>query len=99
MGWLERTVETRLQGDGVGRVEVQPVVVIWAPFEQRSLLSGRVAWVGGKQIAKVLLQRPVRLTSDEVMQIDTALRRPLAAPRRRELSHHDHRARAVIAAG
>jgi hypothetical protein len=76
MGWLARTVETRLGGDGVDGIVVQPVVVIWAPFEQRSILSGRVAWVHGRQIAKVLKGRPVRLTPDEVMRISAALRRP-----------------------
>jgi hypothetical protein len=61
MGWLARAVETRLHGDGVDGVIVQPVVAIWAPFEQRSVLSGGVAWVSGKQIAEVLTQRPMTL--------------------------------------
>ena len=76
MGWLARTIETRLQGDGVAPVTVQPVVVIWAPFAQRSILSGRVAWVSGKQIAKVLAQRPATLTPEQVAQIAAGLRRP-----------------------
>jgi hypothetical protein len=79
VGWLARTVETRLGGDGVDGIVVQPVVVIWAPFEQRSILSGGVAWVSGKHLAKVLAQRPVTLTPDDVGQVAAALRRPWRA--------------------
>lgn len=76
MRWLAGIVETRLRGEGVEGIDVQPVVAIWAPFEQRSILSGGVAWVTGKQIASVLGRRPIMLTSDEVTRAAEALRRP-----------------------
>lgn len=76
MRWLARTLETRLRGEGMEGIDVQPVVAIWAPFEQGSILSGGVAWVSGKQIANVLGRRPVTLTSDEVARVAEALRRP-----------------------
>lgn len=76
MRWLARTIETRLRADAVEGLDVQPVVAIWAPFDQGSILSGGVAWVSGKQIANVLGRRPVMLTSDEVTQAAQALRRP-----------------------
>jgi Nuclease-related domain len=80
MRWLARTIEARLHGDGVRATDVQPVVVIWAPFEQRSRLSGRVAWVSGKEVGRVLANRPGRLSCDEVAEIAAALRRPWRQP-------------------
>lgn len=76
MRWLARSAETRLRGAGVGHLGVQPVVVIWAPFDQGSILDGDVAWVSGKKIAAVLRQRPTRLSADAVEQIAAVLRQP-----------------------
>lgn len=45
---------------------VQPVVVLWGSFEQRSVLSDGVAWVSGRHLADVLDARPTVLTASEV---------------------------------
>jgi hypothetical protein len=52
---------------------VQPVVVLWAIFEQRSVLSGRVAWIRGREVANVLTQRPVELSAQEIDRLTQAL--------------------------
>jgi hypothetical protein len=52
---------------------VQPVVVLWATFEQRSLLSDRVAWIRGKEVANVLKERPVELSAREIGRVTQAL--------------------------
>jgi hypothetical protein len=53
---------------------VQPVVVLWARFEQRSIMSGEVAWVRGKDLAKVLEQRPAQLSPAELDEVAAFLR-------------------------
>lgn len=55
-----------LRADGLRRHWVQGVVVLWADFEQRSVASDRIAWVRGKDLAKVLAARPSRLSRAEV---------------------------------
>jgi hypothetical protein len=65
----------------VSGTPVQPVVVLWAHFEQRSVLSGRVAWVRGKDLADVLARRPPALTATEVAHVVAALRSWTAARR------------------
>ncbi len=59
-------LEQRLQRQGV-EASVQPLVVLWGHFPQRSILnrSTGVAWVDGKQLRRVLQERPVRLGADE----------------------------------
>jgi hypothetical protein len=63
-----------LRRPGPGRIWVQPTVVLWGDFEQRSVLSGGVAWVSGKHLASVLARRPVTLSDADVAQLTTAVR-------------------------
>jgi hypothetical protein len=67
----------RAQGDGYW---VQPLVVLWGAFDQRSIESDRVAWVRGKDLANVLAQRPITLDEVQISQAAAALRRAFAAP-------------------
>ena len=60
---------------GVHRNYVQGVIVLWADFQQRSMLSGRVGWVHGKSLAGVLSGRPARLDDSEIERAVTALAR------------------------
>jgi hypothetical protein len=53
---------------------VQPVVVVWAEFLQRSILSKEVAWVHGKHLADVLEHRPAKLSQESTEGIVDALR-------------------------
>ena len=67
-------LEQRLQRLGV-EASVQPLVVLWSHFPQRSILnrSTGVAWVDGKQLRRVLQDRPVRLGADERRRASHAL--------------------------
>lgn len=65
-------LEQRLQRQGV-EASVQPVVVLWGRFDQRSILSKDVAWVNGKGLGRVLRARPARLGSDEQLRASHAL--------------------------
>lgn len=76
MQWLAQTVETRLRRDDVNGVAVQPVVVLWASFEQGSILSRRVAWVSGGKLADVLRGRPPILSIEDVTRVADSLRKP-----------------------
>jgi Nuclease-related domain len=67
---LERALRQR----GLAAPRVQPVVALWALFEQRSVISGGVAWVHGKDLADVLERRPVTLSPSEVDRAAAALR-------------------------
>jgi len=67
---------------GLGRVWVQPVIVLWADFAQRSILPERVAWVQGKSLATVLAQRPARLRPADVARIAAVVRQLGALPNR-----------------
>jgi hypothetical protein len=60
------------------RVWVQPVVVIWATFEQRSIESDGVAWVHGPALREVLRQRPSQLTPEQVSLLSDAIGQPPA---------------------
>lgn len=51
---------------GGPRVWVQPVVVLWGSFDQRSLECEGVAWVRGKDLADILEARPVRMSRDQM---------------------------------
>jgi hypothetical protein len=73
---LGRVLETRLRGHDVNGPPVQPVVVLWGSFEQRSIASKGVAWVQGKELARVLENRPVTLSSDEIQRVAATLRKP-----------------------
>lgn len=63
-----------LRADGLRRHWVQGVVVLWADFEQRSVVSERLAWVRGKDLAEVLEARPLRLSPAEVERTVKVLR-------------------------
>jgi hypothetical protein len=55
-------------------VWIQPIVVLWATFQQRSILSDGVAWIQGKNLAAVLTNRPRRLTDTQVDDLAAAVR-------------------------
>jgi hypothetical protein len=55
------------------RAWVQPVVVIWAPFEQGIALSGGVAYVAGERVAEWLLEQPHRLTPERVVKLGSVI--------------------------
>ena len=61
------------------RVWVQPTVVLWGAFEQRSIQSNGVAWIDGRNLAAVLLARPSTLTPDRISDATSALERWLNA--------------------
>lgn len=69
----------RLGEEGVLGVWVQPVIVLWGAFEQRSWQSGYVGWVAGKHLASVLAARPRPLSDERVAEISAALVRSLSA--------------------
>jgi hypothetical protein len=64
-----------LRSQGIDRVWVQPTVVLWGAFEQRSIKSNGVAWVDGRALAAVLAARPTTLTSIRITDPTTALER------------------------
>ena len=49
-------------------------MALWALFEQRSVMSGGVAWVRGNELAGVLERRPVTFSQSEVDRAAAALR-------------------------
>lgn len=51
---------------------VTPVVVIWAPFEQRILEDSGVAWVHGEALREWLSGRPVKLSDERREQLAQA---------------------------
>jgi hypothetical protein len=55
------------------RVFVHPVVVIWAPFEQRHVLSNGVNYVAGDFLETWLRSLPTRLDSSRVKQVSRLL--------------------------
>jgi hypothetical protein len=56
------------------RTWVQPVVVLWGTFDRVSLQSGKVAWVRGKDLARVLSDRPVTFPAENVAHAAIILR-------------------------
>lgn len=48
---------------------IQPVVVVWAPFPQRAVVSDRVAYVAGGALRQWLLDQPVKFDEDEAAQL------------------------------
>ena len=71
-----------LEDEGLPRQWVQPVIVLWAEFEQQSIQSGGVAWIAGDRLAKTLTGRPGRITDDQVQSISAVLRSSRCALRR-----------------
>jgi hypothetical protein len=64
-----------LRSQGIDRVWVQPAVVLWGVFEQRSIQSNGVAWIDGRALAAVLVARPTGLTPDGISDATSALER------------------------
>ncbi len=78
-------LEAHLRRHGVTDPHVQPVVVLWGAFDQGSFLSGKVAWIRGSELARVLKNRPTRLSGIERQRLAAVLEQPWrAAPQRRE---------------
>ena len=65
-------LEKRLQRFGID-APIQPLVVLWGRFEQRSVLSRSVAWVHGKELQRALRGRPAQLGTDEVERAARAM--------------------------
>jgi len=59
-------VASHLRDSGMPATWVQPVIVLWATFDQPPVLSEGVAWVQGKQLAAALERRPARLSQREI---------------------------------
>jgi Nuclease-related domain len=55
------------------RAWVQPVVVVWAPFEQRCVRSAGVVYVAGEALADWLAHEPTRLSSEQISQLTRAV--------------------------
>lgn len=70
-----------LGSEGVDRIWVQPLVVLWGAFEQRSVESDGVAWVEGRALASVLAARPTTLPPGRITAATTALERWLSSAR------------------
>lgn len=66
-------LEAHLRRHGVDDQRVQPVVVLWGAFDQGSFLSGKVAWIRGSELARVLTNRPTRLCDSERQQVAASL--------------------------
>jgi hypothetical protein len=66
-------VAQHLEAGGLGRLRVQPIVVLWAGFAQGSVVSGGVAWVQGELLAEVLGRQPRALTPEQMQRASAAL--------------------------
>jgi len=55
------------------RTWVQPIVVVWAPFEQRCVESNGVVFVAGKALAQWLSTQPQRLDNAAIGRIRACL--------------------------
>ena len=53
---------------------VQAVVVLWADFNQRSIVSDQVAWVRGDLLAAILGARPTKYTGEALEQLRVTVR-------------------------
>ena len=73
-----RDLEELLRRHGV-EISVQPVVVLWGRFEQRSILSRSVAWVQGNELQRALRGRPARLGADDIERASRAITDSLLA--------------------
>jgi hypothetical protein len=65
---------------------VTPVVVIWAPFEQRSLEDHGVRWVHGEELRGWLAGEPPKLADERREQLAQAVRTIPAASATRKPS-------------
>jgi Nuclease-related domain len=62
-----------LRRTSLGRVWVQPIVVLWGTFEQRSIESQGVAWVRGSDLSDVLAARPATFSEESRVKAAAAL--------------------------
>jgi hypothetical protein len=69
---------------------VTPVVVIWAPFEQRSLDDHGVSWVHGDELRDWLADQPLKLADGRRGQLAQAIRTIPAASATRKPSDRSH---------
>jgi hypothetical protein len=69
---------------------VTPIVVIWAPFEQRSLEDHGVRWVHGKDLRDWLAGQPLKLAVGRRGQLAQAIRTIPAASATRKPSDRSH---------
>jgi hypothetical protein len=79
-------VACHLRDSGMPSTWVRPVIVLWARFDQPPVLSDRVAWIEGKQLAGALARQPVKLTPPQIERaaaVLTSLGTELGGPRRR----------------
>src|SRR5205814_246370 len=67
-------VACHMRDRGMPRIWVQPVIVLWANFDQDPVVSDGVAWLRGKQLADALLRQPIRLSPDDIGRATNALR-------------------------
>jgi hypothetical protein len=72
-----------LRGVGLPGVWVQPLVVLWGRFDQRSIESQGVAWVRGDDLASVLSRRPIVLDPLRAARATEALEEWLAGDAQR----------------
>ena len=77
-----RELRAALHAHGV-EVDVQPVIVLWAEFEQRSILSKGVAWIDGKHLAAVLGRRLATLSQGSAAPVVAAFESWLGSMRDR----------------
>ena len=82
---LAAQLAERLKEAGVPNVWVQPIVVLWSEFPQRSIQSDGVAWVAGKRLAGVLAARPTMLSEEQADEIMAVVRSSFGS--RSELDH------------
>jgi Nuclease-related domain len=74
MDRLRHNLEAQLERDSAAGIQVQPVVVLWGNFEQRSIRSkGYVVWVRGNELADMLDRRPSQLSTDDVRRVASIL--------------------------
>jgi hypothetical protein len=66
-------VAGHLEAAGFGRLRVQPLVVLWADFEQGSVLSEGVAWVRGDMLVEALRRQAEVLTPVQVQCATSAV--------------------------
>jgi hypothetical protein len=66
-------VACHLRDSGMPSAWVQPVIVLWARFDQPPVLSDGVAWIEGKQLAGALARQPARLRDRDIARAATLL--------------------------
>jgi hypothetical protein len=75
MQTLARALGERFEQAGVSDAPIQPVVVLWGRFEQRSIRSkGCVAWIQGGELGATLRRQPAQISADDVARIGRVFR-------------------------